>query len=252
MADSGPEQRRDALRAGVVWKALRDCLEEPGRQVLDLGGGTGGFAVRVAEEGHQVTVVDPSPDALAALDRRVAGSEQASDGGLADRVRGIQGDAADLLDVVAEGTMDVVLCHGVLEMVDDPAEALRAVAAVLRPGGRLSLLVAQRNAAVLSRALAGHLAEAQHVLDDPAGRWGAADPLRHRFTQAGIAGLLEDCGFAPRSVQGVRVLADLVPSAYVDTAPGAFDALVRLESALADHPELRAVATRLHVLARRR
>ena len=57
---------------------------------LDVGGGTGGFAVPLAELGHRVTVVDPSPDALAALQRRAA------EAGVADRVRAVQGDAAGL------------------------------------------------------------------------------------------------------------------------------------------------------------
>ena len=64
-------ERRSATRTAVVWDALRPVLDGLGEgDVLDIGGGTGGFAVRVAELGHRVRVVDPSPDALAALDRR--------------------------------------------------------------------------------------------------------------------------------------------------------------------------------------
>ena len=48
--------------------------------VVDVGGGTGGFAVPLAQAGHRVTVVDASPDALAALTRRAA------EAGVADRV----------------------------------------------------------------------------------------------------------------------------------------------------------------------
>jgi len=52
-----------------------------------------------------------------------------------------------------------VLCHSVLEVVDDPAEALTAVARVLRPGGLASILVANRVAAatdVTGFGLLGH------------------------------------------------------------------------------------------------
>ena len=54
---------RTAVRTAVVWEVLRDALAAlapDGRslQVLDVGGGTGGFAVPLAELGHQVTVVD--------------------------------------------------------------------------------------------------------------------------------------------------------------------------------------------------
>jgi SAM-dependent methyltransferase len=68
---------RDRVRTGVVWDAVVARLEhgDPDHdrvraRVVDIGGGTGGFAVRLAREGHAVTVVDPSPDALAALARR--------------------------------------------------------------------------------------------------------------------------------------------------------------------------------------
>ena len=61
---------------------------------------------------------------------------------------------------------DVVLCHGVLEVVDDPAAALATIREVLRPGGTLSLLVAQRHAAVIARAMAGHFPQALALLAD--------------------------------------------------------------------------------------
>ncbi|MFA6577412.1 MAG: SAM-dependent methyltransferase, partial [Nocardioides sp.] len=57
-------ERRGATRTAVVWDVLRPILGAGSRDVLDIGGGTGGFAVKVAELGHRVTVVDPSPDAL--------------------------------------------------------------------------------------------------------------------------------------------------------------------------------------------
>ena len=80
--------------------------------------------------------------------------------------RAVQGDLACLLDAGHAAGADLVLCHGVLEVVDDPAAALAAIREVLRPGGRLSLLVAQRHAAVIARAMAGHVAQALALLDD--------------------------------------------------------------------------------------
>ena len=152
--------RRSSARTAVVWDALRPLLGrgEP-LEVLDIGGGTGGFAVGVAELGHHVVVVDPSPDALATLARRSA------EAGVADRVRGVQGDLATLAELAPADGADVVLCHGVLEVVDDPRAALSSIHDVLRPGGTLSLLVSQRHAAVLARAMAGHFRQAHELLD---------------------------------------------------------------------------------------
>ena len=242
---TGPAGPVITVRTAVVWEVLSAALEEagPGLVVVDAGGGTGGFAVPLAEAGHRVTVVDPSPDSLAALQRRAA--ERGLD------VEALQGDLGDLPQLVASGSADLVLCHSVLEVVDDAAAALAAVAAVLRPGGRLSLLVANRDAAVLARALAGRPDEAAHVLTDPAGRWGPADGTARRWTPAAVTDLVTAAGLSVEQVHGVRTVSDLVPSAVLDTEPGAAAALLALERALSDREPFLALATQLHVLARK-
>jgi len=246
-------ERRSTVRTGVVWDAMQDRLAGlaglgSGVRVVDIGGGTGGFAVRLAEQGHTVTVVDPSPDALAALDRR------ADEAGVAGLVTGVQGDLADLADLdidgVSPGAADVVLCHGVLEVVPDPAAALRAIAGVLREGGLLSLLVAQRHAAVVARAMAGHFQQALALLDDPGQLSGAVRSGR-RYTADEVAALLADAGFTLEATHAVRVFADLVPGSLLDLEPGATTALVDLERAVADRPEYLPLATQVHLLATR-
>ncbi|EON23391.1 methyltransferase type 11 [Nocardioides sp. CF8] len=235
-------ERRQSVRTGVVWAAVQALLGDtdagPAR-IVDVGGGTGGFAVPLAQLGHRVEVIDPSPDALAALDRR------AREAGVADQVTGQQGDLADLATLVDEA--DLVLCHGVLDVVDDPAAALASIASVLRPGGHLSLLVAQRHAAVVARAMAGHFQAARDLLDDPtAGARGG-----HRFTAEELAPMLTAADLSTITVHGVRVFADLVPGSLLDLEPGASAALVELEAAVSTRAEFLPLATQLHVLAQR-
>jgi ubiquinone/menaquinone biosynthesis C-methylase UbiE len=253
MSPQNHMQRRSATRTAVVWDALRAVLPDHPASVIDIGGGTGGLAVRVAELGHRVTVVDPSPDALATLSRR------AEESGVAERVTGLQGDLAGLLDLVSAGSADLVLCHGVLEIVEDPEAALRSLAEVLRPGGVLSLLVSQRHAAVLTRAMAGHFGQAKALLGETGGigdtgdtgDTGGAEPPR-RFTATEIAPALAQAGFDDVTMQAVRVFVDLVPSSLVDLEPGAAQALVELEHAVADLPEYLPLATQIHAMGIRR
>jgi SAM-dependent methyltransferase len=245
---------RTAVRTAVVWDAVDALLAElsatsgrPALDVVDLGGGTGGFAVPVAGLGHRVTVVDPSPDALAALQRRAA------EAGLADLVRAVQGDAGALCEAVEPGSADLVLCHGVLEYVEDPVVAVASVLAILRPGGMVSVLVAQRLGAVLARALSGRFGEAQRLLVDPDGRGSEHDPVPRRFDEASLRSLFESAGGRMGLVHGVRFFTDLLPGALVDGDPDAARALVDLERSASDqhrHPELAHLAAQLHVVVR--
>nr|MDT0667242.1 methyltransferase domain-containing protein [Micromonospora sp. DSM 115978] len=92
------------LRRAVIWSGLREAVGAAGtvEVVVDAGGGTGGFAVPLAADGYRVTVVDPSPDSLAALARR------ATEQGVADLVVARQGDLADVPSIVGEGVADVL------------------------------------------------------------------------------------------------------------------------------------------------
>lgn len=229
--------RREMARTAVVWDALGPLLGTGGLDVVDIGGGTGGSAVRIAELGHRVSVVDPSPDALAALDQRAAQAGV--------EVAGRQGDVSELVDVAGVDSADLVLCHGVLE-VADPADGLARIREVLRPGGRLSLLVAQRHAAVLARAVSGHLQSALDLLADGVddGGWSG-----RRFTGDEINQLLTTAGFEVDSMHAVRVFADLVPGQLLDLEPGAATTLIELERVASTRPEFLPLATQVHVLA---
>ncbi|WP_191842150.1 methyltransferase domain-containing protein [Catellatospora chokoriensis] len=233
-------------RTAVIWSVLRGELAgQDGRplSVVDVGGGTGGFAVPLAEAGHTVTVVDPSPDALASLLRR------ATDAGVAERVRALQGDADSLGDLIPPAAADLVLCHAVFEFVDDPDAVAQALHDALRPGGAASVLVANRAAAVLSRAVAGQWQAAAALLADAQARVTGRDTVRRRFDLIGAEALLAEAGLLVEQAHGVRVVADLVPGVVADADP---EALLAFELAASAVPPYRDVATQLHLLARRR
>jgi len=241
----------------VLQTVVSALAGQTGRATLDIvdaGGGTGGFAVPLASLGHHVTVVDPSPDSLAAAQRRAAEQNVP--------LRAVQGDAADLAQVAGKQSADLVLCHSVLEYVDSPQAAMAAIAAVLRPGGAVSVLAASAVAAVIHRALAGRFDEARRLLgglggpaDDgggqAAGGRGQPGAGPRRFTLADVTGLIEEAGLRPGPALGVRVFADLVPRVVADADPGAAKALEGLELAAAAHPAFHDFAAQVHVLGYR-
>lgn len=236
--------RPDAVRLSLdaeLTAARRRRGGQPPR-VLDVGGGSGVLAVPLAAAGCAVTVVEPNPNALATLSRR------AGDAGVAERITAVQADSDALGQVVPAGEADLVLAHGLLEVVDDPKNTVAAMVAALAPGAAVSVLVANRTAAVLHRAVAGRLAEATRLAGDPAGRLPTEQLLRRYDTET-LTGLLADAGLVVELLQGQAVLADLVPGSVLED-PGAADSLAELELRLARTSPLRDIATRLHAIAR--
>jgi 2-polyprenyl-3-methyl-5-hydroxy-6-metoxy-1,4-benzoquinol methylase len=229
----------------MLWDVLRAVVAarvaETGRTALDIvdvGGGTGGLAVPFAALGHDVTVVDPSPDALAAAQRRAAEAGA--------RLISVQGEAASLDSVVGAAAADLIICHNVLEYVDSPADAMSAIARVLRPSAAVSVLAANAVAAVLHRALAGRFAEARAMLT---GKEAGSTP--RRFTLPELTALIEAAGLRPGEAHGLRIFGGLVPGALLDGDAAAADALRALEEAAAGTPPLRDIASQLHVLGHR-
>jgi 2-polyprenyl-3-methyl-5-hydroxy-6-metoxy-1,4-benzoquinol methylase len=234
--------RRDGVRSSLVWDVLSAVVSaraaatgRPALDIVDVGGGTGGLAVPFAALGHHVTVVDPSPDALAAAQRRAAEAGA--------RVASVQGEAASLDSLV--GPADLVICHNVLEYVDEPADAMSSIARVLRPSATVSVLASNAVAAVLHRALAGRFAEARVLLTDAA----ACTP--RRFTLPELTALVEQAGLHAGEAHGLRIFTGLVPGALLDGDAGATEALRALEEAAASTPPLRDIAAQLHVLGHR-
>jgi 2-polyprenyl-3-methyl-5-hydroxy-6-metoxy-1,4-benzoquinol methylase len=237
-----PDAVYRVLEAEVAAARQRRGGQAP--KVLDVGGGSGVRAVPLAAAGCAVTVIEPSPNALATLHRRAA------EAGVT--ITAIQGDTDALDRLVPAGEADVVLGHGVLEMVDDVAAAVAALTSACALGGAVSVLVANRYAAVLYRALAGRLVDARRILDDPAGQLpGSGELVQRRFDVAGLETTLKEAGLVVEILQGHGVVSDVVPGSVLEANPGAADALAQLELAAASRPPLRDVAARLHALARR-
>ena len=243
--------RRDGVRFSLVWDVLRDVasarVAETGRQsldIVDVGGGTGWLAVPFAALGHNVTVVDPSPDALAAAQRRAAEAGA--------RLTAVQGEAASLDSVAGTKAADLVICHNVLEYVDSPADAMTAIAAVLRPSATVSVLASNAVAAVLHRALAGRFTEARQLLESESAAETSGPP--RRFTLPTLTALIEGAGLRAGEAHGLRIFSGLVPGALLDGdagGAGGTEALRALEAAAAATPPLRDIAAQLHVLGHR-
>jgi len=126
LAHTYDEYRRPIDEDRDVWyRALVRLgrLEEP-KDVLEVGCGTGRWAILLAEE-HRVVGIDPS-EAMIAKARRKEGS---------DRVVWVRAGAPHL--PFSDDSFDRALFLLVLQHIDEIEETFRETFRVLRPGGRV-------------------------------------------------------------------------------------------------------------------
>jgi S-adenosylmethionine-dependent methyltransferase len=239
-----PEGR---LRLDLSFANLQDFLPQATRSLhaLDLGGGTGAIAVRLARLGVHVTLLDASVPMLDFA------KHAAREAGVAERIALKHGDAAQFANLFPAESFDVILCHNILEYVDDPCAVLRSTARALRDSSSIiSVLVRNQAGEVLKAAIQdGDLAATEHNLT---AEWGHESLYGGRvrlFTPESLHAMLLDSSLALTKECGVRVLSDYLPPSVSRTDE--YQRILELERKLGRRPEFAAVARYTHCLAHR-
>jgi S-adenosylmethionine-dependent methyltransferase len=236
------------LRSDLAFANLQDFLPRhanPSLCALDVGCGTGVAAVRLARLGIHVTLLDSS---RAMLDIAKRATEEA---GVTGKIVLQEGDAAQLAKLFDIRSFDVILCHNLLEYLDDPGAVLRGVVRVMRDSSAiLSVLVRNQAGEVLKAALqTGDLAAAEQNLT---AEWGQESLYGGRvrfFTPEALEATLNDASLTINTREGVRVIADYLPEQI--SRPAEYQRILALERKLGKRREFFGVARYLHCLASR-
>src|ERR1700756_1201412 len=142
-----PEGR---LRLDLALANLQEFLPQATQSLnaLDLGGGTGAIAIRLARLGIHVTLLDTSLPMLEFAKRA------AREAKVSEKITLKHADAAQLENLFHDGSFDVIVCHNILEFVDDPCAVLRGAARMLRDSSSIiSVLVRNPAGEVLKSAI---------------------------------------------------------------------------------------------------
>jgi S-adenosylmethionine-dependent methyltransferase len=241
-----PEGR---LRCDLAFANLEDFLPLPQAQLslraLDLGCGTGAAGVRLARLGIHTTLLDSSPAMLEVAKRA------AQEARVEEKIALKHGDAAQAAYLFPAGSFDIVLCHNILEYVDDPNAVLSAASQVLRNDstGILSVLVRSRAGEVLKAGIeAGDLGAAEGYLTAEWGNESLFGGQVRLFTSDSLQAITKGASFAVAAERGVRVISDYLPPQV--SRREEYERILELERKLGSRPEFAAVARYLQIIAR--
>ena len=207
------------VRLGVLWEDLCEAVPaiQTGKlRVLDVGGGMGQVATRLAGLGHSVVLADPSQDMLDKA--REAIQRDSLEGSVATVRSSVQNLAQHV-----SGSFDLVMCHAVLEWVASPDEFIRDLSAFVGPGSQLSLMFYNQNAAVLKTVLRGDFETFPDVetvrkaeLSPPTNDETSALSGARGLTIPSVTQLLNKRGLAVTSKAGIRIFHDHIPDLKQD------------------------------------
>jgi SAM-dependent methyltransferase len=262
-AGSGPwlsrlDNLRNVVRQEVVARQLAPHLPVPtGTRAIDVGSGQGTQTIRLARAGFEVTAVEPEQRMRDAC----AEALKAETASVRDRVSLRAGRIGGLTQVVDPDGYQVVLCHGVLMYLDSPVVALTELAALVAPGGMLSVLTRNAEALAWRPASRHDWSGALELLDevDRADREHRSPVYRNQIGvdaradwREGLEDLLRSSGLALEAWYGVRIASDnvLAEEPFPNDAVQA-RALLDLEERFGRTDPYHRMATLVHLVARR-
>ena len=212
----------------IVWAQLGDIQ---GKNILDFGSGEGITASHFAEN-NNVVAIEPSEEMLV---NRWTDYEY----------RQIQGDVTNLSGF-ADNTFDMIICHNVLEYIEDKQSILDELHRVLKPHGILSIVKHNRAGRVMQMAvLLDDLEKANDLLDgkdSTAAKFGAIRYYEEEMISKWVPGLKNKECF------GIRTFWDLQQNQEKHNSEEWQSRMMQLEMRVSQMEEYRRISFFHHLL----
>ena len=162
-----------------------------------------------------------------------------------------QGDAAQAAELLRGNAFDVIVCHNLLEYVDDPVAVMRGVAGLMRDSSAiLSVLVRNRAGEVLKTAI--QFGDLEAAGQQVSAQWGCESLYGGRvrlFTPDELLAISKEAKLEMIAQRGVRVISDyLSPQIWRQTG---YERIFELERKLGSLPVFAGVARYWQCLFRR-
>ena len=213
--------------------------DSKGTKVFDAGGGQGHFALDLARYGCDIVLCDLSQDMLETAKQQVVAA------GLETNFRFINDSVQSYL-VHDKQTFDIVLCHALLEWLENPLEVLRMLADALRPGGYLSLIYYNLDGLIYKNLLRTNFKKIRK--QQWSGFRGSLTPT-HPLQRQQVNEWLITLPLTPLCESGIRVFSDYILDKSQRERDR--DGVIEMELAFSRRDPFRYFGRYVHVLLRK-
>ncbi|MFZ0930942.1 MAG: methyltransferase domain-containing protein [Syntrophobacteraceae bacterium] len=217
------------LRHDVILHYLEQHLNSiKGKlRVLDAGCGLGDIAVQLFDKVEKLVFLDFSVNMIEETKKRLASNYAALD---REKASFVHGSVEESVSRMSQGSFDLILCHNILEYVENPGATMGGLVRILAPGGLLSVVIANCFSEPLRMALAKFDLEAARLAINA--RDSTADLFdnapKHTFSLEELDGVIGDSELKVVARYGIRIFADYLPEALIQL-PGNYRLLFELE-----------------------
>ncbi|MHB8781509.1 MAG: methyltransferase domain-containing protein [Candidatus Geothermincolia bacterium] len=237
------------LQSELTWRFLtRHIVAKPERErdtldILDVGAGLGLTSMRLAEQGHRVTLLEPSVCLLETVAERARTEMPEREPNLAFLNQRIED-----MEECEQPRYDLVLCHETIEYVDDPLRAFEIITRAIRPRGLLSLVFRSRYGEVMRQAMElGRPADALAAFTADRFQTEMHSGWGRLYSREELEALLAPLGYGVVGEYGIRVLCD-----YMDCSMWAdedcFRGMLELEERAGSEDPYRDLARFTHLV----
>jgi S-adenosylmethionine-dependent methyltransferase len=214
--------------------------------ILDAGGGNGLDSIPFAKQGHFIDIVDYSREMLADVQHR------ALEEGVQDYITTRLADIRNVSDYFPPSQFDLVLCHNILQYMEDVPALLGNLSSLLRPGGVISVISINRYSTPYQAAfLDGDLTKALLQLDTRISTARIFGAVMTSYSAEEMKELLVRAGLAPEGEYGIRCICDYWGDNERKMNPAIFEQMEQLEFALTDLYPYKLLARYFQIVARK-
>jgi SAM-dependent methyltransferase len=242
-ADGAYASVKGRVRTYVMHRQLLEHLPAPPASVLDVGGGAGHQSFPLARAGYDVTLLDSSAAMLAKARQRLPAAVR-------DRVTFVEADGADAEAAVGGRRFDAVLCHGVLGYLERPEPVLDQLCRCAAPGGLVSIMTGNADAAAVRPAMEGRWEDALEAFGARTEIGVLGLPTR-ADTVAELSEALRGRGVEPLEWYGVWLFVDWLDLSGAGPDPAEAERVAAVEFEAGRRDPYRRLSRVFHLVGRR-